>query len=67
MMLRLPDYYEGIEDKQEKAKVTDKVERSLLYWYYARKTTTDNPTLLRLFDLPLARIRRELVLFASDV
>lgn len=67
MMLRLPDYYEGMEDKQEKAKVTDKVERSLLYWYYTRKTTTDNPTLLRLFDLPLARTRRELVLFASDI
>lgn len=67
MILRLPDYYEGMEDMEEKAKLTDKVERSILYWCYTHETQTHNPTLQRLFDLPLARTRRELVLFTSDI
>jgi hypothetical protein len=66
-MLQLPDYYEAMEKGEEKAKLTDKVERSLLYWYYSRETKAKNPTLQELFDLPLARTRRETVLFASEV
>lgn len=67
IMLRLPDYFEGIEQKEEKAKLTEKVERSILYWYYSRETQKKNPTLQELFNLPLARTRREMVLFASEV
>jgi hypothetical protein len=67
IILRLPDYYEEIEDKEEKANLTDQVERSLLHWYYGRQTQKQNPTLQKLFDLPLARIRREVVLFASEI
>ncbi|KAK5114552.1 hypothetical protein LTR62_002487 [Meristemomyces frigidus] len=67
IMLRLPDYYEAMEDKDEKAKLTEKVERSILYWYYSRETQAKNPQLQALFDLPLARTRREMVLFASEV
>lgn len=67
IMLRLPDYYETMEQKEEKAKLTDKVERSILYWYYGRETQKKNPTLQELFELHLARMRREIVLFASEV
>nr|POF05967.1 altered inheritance of mitochondria protein 9, mitochondrial [Quercus suber] len=67
IMLRLPDYYEAMEDREEKAQLTNKVERSILYWYYGRETQRKNPALQQLFDLPLARIRREVVLFASEV
>lgn len=67
IILRLPDSYEAMEDKDEKAKLADKVERSILYWYYSRETREKNSTLQKLYDLPLARKRRELVLFASEV
>lgn len=66
-ILRLPDHYEAMEVKEEKAKLTDKVERSILHWYYGRETQRKNTTLQELFDLPLARTRRETVLFASEV
>nr|POE94353.1 hypothetical protein CFP56_16593 [Quercus suber] len=66
-MLRLPDYYEAMDDKDEKARLTDKVEKSILYWYYGRETQKRNPVLQQLFDLPMARTRREVVLFASEV
>jgi hypothetical protein len=67
IILRLPDYYEAMEDKEEKVKLANKVERSIIYWYYGRETGEKNPALQELFDLPLARKRRELVLFASEV
>lgn len=67
MILRLPDYYETMEDKVEKAKLTDRVEKSILLWYYGQEMQEKNPTLQNLFDLPLARKRRETVLFASEL
>jgi len=67
MMLRLPEYFETMKDKAEKAKVQAQVEKSILLWYYHRVVRERFPALQELFDLPLARIRRETVLFASDV
>lgn len=67
MILRLPDYYETMEDKEEKAKLTDRVEKSILLWYYGQEIQEKNPNLQHLFDLPLARKRRETVLFASEL
>ncbi|RMY96794.1 hypothetical protein D0864_05048 [Hortaea werneckii] len=67
MMLRLPDYFETIENKAEKVKVQAQVERSILSWYYHRVVRERLPALQELFDLPLARMRRETVLFASDI
>ncbi|KAI7542419.1 hypothetical protein KC331_g7991 [Hortaea werneckii] len=67
MMLRLPDYFEAIEDKAEKAKVQAQVEKSILSWYYHRVVREQCPVLQDLFDLPLARLRRETALFASDI
>lgn len=66
-ILRLPDYYESMEDKDEKAKLTDKVEKSILLWYYEEEVREKNPTLQKLFGLPLARKRRETVLSASKL
>ncbi|RMY81047.1 hypothetical protein D0861_08431 [Hortaea werneckii] len=67
MVLRLPDYFETMEDKAEKAKVQAQVEKSILSWYYHRVVRERFPALQDLFDLPLTRIRRETVLFASDI
>ncbi|KAI7087692.1 hypothetical protein KC356_g3914 [Hortaea werneckii] len=67
MVLRLPDYFETMEDKAEKAKVQAQVEKSILSWYYHRVVRERFPALQDLFDLPLPRIRRETVLFASDI
>ncbi|GAB1733205.1 hypothetical protein NU195Hw_g8465t1 [Hortaea werneckii] len=67
MMLRLPDYFEKMEDNGEKAKVQAQVEKSILFWYYHRIVREQFPALQELFDLPLARIQRETVLFASDI
>lgn len=66
-ILRLPDYFETIENKAEKAKVQTQVEKSILSWYYHRVVRGRLPALQELFDLPLARIRRESVLFAPDI
>ncbi|EME87090.1 uncharacterized protein MYCFIDRAFT_152052 [Pseudocercospora fijiensis CIRAD86] len=67
LMLRLPDDYETMQDKDEKKKVCNKVQKSLVYWRYGRQTQRQNPVLRELFDLPLARVRRETVSFASNI
>lgn len=67
MILRLSDYYETMEDEDEKTKLADRVGKSILFWYYGRETQRKNPTLKNLFELPLARKRRETVLFASEL
>ncbi|KAI7710514.1 hypothetical protein KC353_g9655 [Hortaea werneckii] len=67
MMLRLPEYFETVEDEAEKAKLQSQVEKSILSWYYHGVVREQNPVLQEIFDLPLARIRRETVLFASDI
>ncbi|GAB1743234.1 hypothetical protein NU219Hw_g9086t1 [Hortaea werneckii] len=67
MMLRLPDYFEAMEDIAEKAKVQAQVEKSILSWYYHRVIRERCPVLQELFGLPLARLRRETVLLASDI
>ncbi|KAI7251765.1 Uracil-regulated protein, partial [Hortaea werneckii] len=67
IMLRLPGHFEMIENKAEKAKVQTQVERSILSWYYHRVVRERLPALQELFDLPLARVRRETVLLASDI
>ncbi|RMZ15130.1 hypothetical protein D0860_01771 [Hortaea werneckii] len=67
MMLRLPDYFETMKDQAEKAELQAQVEKSILSWYYHRVVRERLPALQELFDLPLARMRRETVLFASDI
>ncbi|RMX77729.1 hypothetical protein D0869_09650 [Hortaea werneckii] len=67
MMLRLPNDFETMEDQAEKAKLQSQVEKSILSWYYHGVVREQNPVLQELFDLPLARTRRETMLFASDI
>lgn len=67
IILRLPENYEAMKNKQEKAKLAQKVEKSILCWVYGRRTQKENPNLQELFDLPLARTRWEAVLYASDI
>lgn len=65
--LRLPDGYEEMEDKDEKARVTQQVEKSILFWCYGEDIKTRNPELHELLILPLARKRKETVKFASEI
>ncbi|KAH9832778.1 altered inheritance of mitochondria protein 9, mitochondrial-like [Teratosphaeria destructans] len=65
--MRLPDYYETMEDEEEKAKVTEQVEKSILLWYYGREIRKKSPPLDKIFNLPLGRKRREIVDLASEV
>lgn len=67
MMLRLPEYFEPMEDQAEKAKLQSQVEKSILSWYYHGVVREQMSVLQKIFDLPLARIRRETVLFPSDI
>ncbi|KAI7154284.1 Uracil-regulated protein [Hortaea werneckii] len=67
IILRLPEYFETMEDQAEKTKVQSQVEKSILSRYYHGVVREQNPALQELFDLPLARTRRETVLFASDI
>jgi hypothetical protein len=66
LMLRLPDYYEAMKEGDEKDKLADKVERSILSWYYGRGTRAKNPAVQAILNLPLSRTRREVALFASE-
>ncbi|KAI7236741.1 hypothetical protein KC330_g3579 [Hortaea werneckii] len=67
MILRLPNDFETIEDQAEKAELQSQVEKSILSWYYHGVVREQNPVLQALFDLPLARTRRETVFLASDI
>ncbi|KAI1118707.1 kinase-like domain-containing protein [Nemania sp. NC0429] len=66
MMLRLPPFYDTLEDQDEKSRISSQVEKSTLIWSYERYTKSINPTLHEVLHLPHGRTRRELVHFAAN-
>lgn len=67
LILRLPDSFDAMEDKQEKKKLRNKVQKSIVYFLYGEEIRKHHPTLQKVFDAPLARKRRELVGFAGGI
>jgi hypothetical protein len=67
MTLTLPDHYEPIEDADEKARVADHVEKSILLWCYERKNKVRHAELHALFHLPQAQKRKDTVAFAAEL
>ena len=65
--LTLLDHYETIEDPDEKARVADHVEKSILLWCYERKTKVRHAELHALFHLPQAQKRKDTVASASEL
>ena len=65
--LTLLDHYETIEDPDEKARVADHVEKSILLWCYEWKTKVRHAELHALFNLPQAQKRKDTVAFASEL
>lgn len=65
-MLKLPQHYDTLVDKEEKARIRTQVEKSLVLWVYESETKTSNPALHELFHLPQWRTRRHAVEFASN-
>ena len=67
MILRLPDEYETMEDPNEKAKVADQVERSILLYCYNLETKGQHEDLDALLDLSQVIQAKHTVTFASDL
>lgn len=66
MVLKLPDNYEEITDPDGKARITDRVEMSIILWCCDNETKARNPELRRLFNLPQIEKRKQTVTFASE-
>lgn len=66
VMLKLPDNYEVLEDPNEKARIRDQVERSIVLHMYEAGTAKVNPVLHEILHLKHGRTRRETVDFAAD-
>jgi hypothetical protein len=67
MLLRRPDNYEEITDADEKARITDRVERSIILWCYENGTKKENSELHRPFNLSQIEKRKQTVKFASEL
>lgn len=67
MVLKLPDNCEDMMDPDEKARITDRVEKSILLWCYDNETKTEIPGLHKLYHLPLIEKRKQTVTFASEL
>ena len=66
IQLRLPDSFKAIADKDEKAKIRAKVERSILIWSYENDTKRINPVLHEILHVRQGRTRRDTVDMASN-
>lgn len=67
MVLRLSDNYEEITDADEKALITDRLEKSIILWCYENEMKKENLELHRLFNLPPTEERKQAVTFASEL
>ncbi|KAK4556595.1 Phosphotransferase enzyme [Recurvomyces mirabilis] len=67
VQLQLPTSYETIEDKDEKARVRNQVEKSILKRVYEQETEKHNTVLHSLYQVPHIRTRAETVTFASQI
>jgi hypothetical protein len=67
MVLRFPDNYEEITDADEKGRITDRVEKSIILWCYDNEMKKENPALHKLFNLPQIEKRNQAVTFASEL
>lgn len=65
-MLKLPDYYEDVEDKAKKSALEDQVEKSAVLWVYEQDTKEANPLLHCLHHLWQGKTRQEVVSFATN-
>ncbi|TAQ88441.1 hypothetical protein B7494_g3235 [Chlorociboria aeruginascens] len=65
VMLRLPENYKEME-KNEKERVTNQVERSLVQYLYETETKKQNPLLVEVNNIPHGMTRRQAIEFAQD-
>ncbi|RMZ82324.1 hypothetical protein DV738_g1742, partial [Chaetothyriales sp. CBS 135597] len=65
-MLKLPEHYDTLVDKEGKARIRAQVEKSLALWVYESETKKSNPILYELSHLPQWRTMRDTVEFASN-
>lgn len=65
-MLYLPEHYESIQDEDEKTALRCKIQKSAVHWVYEADTEEANPLLHRMYRLPQAKTRQELVGFATN-
>lgn len=65
-MLKLPSIYESIADEEERSRVREQVEKSIILWAYESDTKKENPTLHEILHVPHGRTRRETVAFSFN-
>lgn len=66
LMLRLPEHYAKIKDKEEKEQVRRQVEKSILLRSYESNTKRCNPILHEIFHFPHGKTRRETIDFSTN-
>ncbi|OAL34316.1 hypothetical protein AYO20_06369 [Fonsecaea nubica] len=66
VILKLPEHYDALVDKEEKARIRSQVESSLVLWVYESQTKKHNPILHELSQLPQWRTIRDTVELASN-
>ncbi|WPG97483.1 Hypothetical protein R9X50_00025900 [Acrodontium crateriforme] len=67
IVLRLPEGYEAIADRDEKARIAKHVESSILRWWHEDETRVQNPELHKLLSLSRFHRRQKTVAFASEL
>ena len=65
VMLRLPENYKDME-KNEKSRIANQVERSLVQYLYEIETKKQNPLLTEVNAIPHGLTRRQTIEFADD-
>ena len=65
-LLKLPEHYENLEDKEEKERLETQVERSVLLHTYESITAEKNPVLRDVLYMPHGPTRRQTVHFSAN-
>ncbi|KAB8069135.1 hypothetical protein BDV29DRAFT_195102 [Aspergillus leporis] len=66
VLLKLPENYQTIKDADERRRIQEKVEKSLLLWAYETNTEKRNPILNEIFSQAHGRTKSDTVLFSSN-
>jgi hypothetical protein len=65
-MLRLPENFNALDNEDEKARIREQVEKSIVLWVYETETRKSNPVLHDIFHIYQGRTRRDTVEFSAN-
>lgn len=65
-MVSLPEIYDALEDGDEKMRIRNQVEKSIVLWTYENETKNTNPILHNILHVNQGRTMRDTVDFSAD-